>query len=87
MTQAKQKLHYGASTIDYSIIRNRLRKRPMLGRVTIRTPYNKYIEEIRELVRGKAKWIREGFTRRGEEKRGLNDFMNSSIDSDLDYEI
>lgn len=57
-----QKLHYGTSTIDYSIVRSRRRKTSEIivdaDNVIIRTPRDKSTEEIKEIVRGKAKWIR-----------------------------
>lgn len=57
----RQKLHYGTSIIDYSIVRSRRRKTSEIivdeEHVIVRTPYNKPIEEINDIVRGKAKWI------------------------------
>src|SRR5437899_3003965 len=63
MTRIKQqKLQYGTSIIDYSILRSRRRKTSEIivdaENVIIRTPNDKPIEEIRELVREKARWIR-----------------------------
>jgi predicted metal-dependent hydrolase len=58
----QQKLQYGTSTIDYSIVRSRRIKTSEIivdaENVIIRTPYDKSTDEIREIVRGKAKWIR-----------------------------
>lgn len=58
----QQKLHYGTSVIDYSIVRSRRRKTSEIivdeESVIVRTPYDKSIEEINEIVREKAKWIR-----------------------------
>ena len=60
--QQQQTLHYGTSTIDYSIVRSRRRKTSEIivdaENVIVRTPYNKSLEEINDLVRRKAKWIR-----------------------------
>ena len=58
----RQKLHYGTRIIDYSIVRSRRRKTSEIivdaENVIVRTPYDKSLEEINEIVRGKAKWIR-----------------------------
>jgi predicted metal-dependent hydrolase len=58
----QQKLHYGTSIIDYSIVRSRRRKTSEIivdaENVIIRTPYDKSIEEIEHMVREKANWIR-----------------------------
>ena len=58
----QQKLHYGTRIIDYSIVRSRRRKTSEIivdaENVIIRTPYHKSIEEITEIVLGKANWIR-----------------------------
>jgi hypothetical protein len=58
----QQKLQYGTSIIDYSIVRSRRRKTSEIivdaENVIIRTPYHKSIEEINDIVRGKANWIR-----------------------------
>jgi predicted metal-dependent hydrolase len=62
ITLHQQRLHYGTSVIDYSIVRSRRRKTSEIivdaKNVIIRAPYDKPIEEIREIIRGKAKWIR-----------------------------
>ena len=59
----QQKLHYGTSVIDYSIVRSRRRKTSEIivdaENVIIRTPYDKSLEEINDIVRGKANWIRK----------------------------
>jgi predicted metal-dependent hydrolase len=59
----QQKLHHGTSIIDYSIVRTRRRKTSEIivdeENVIIRTPYHKSIEEINDMVRGKANWIRK----------------------------
>lgn len=61
-TYQRQKLHYGTSVIDYSVIRSRRRKTSEIivdaKDVIVRAPFNKPLEEIREIVKGKAKWIR-----------------------------
>jgi predicted metal-dependent hydrolase len=64
MTRIKhqqQKLRYGTSIIDYSIVRSRRRKTSEIivdeENVIVLTPYNKSIEEINDIVREKAKWI------------------------------
>jgi predicted metal-dependent hydrolase len=48
--------------IDYSIVRTRRRKTSEIivdaENVIIRTPYDKSLEEINDIVRGKANWIR-----------------------------
>jgi predicted metal-dependent hydrolase len=58
----QQKLPYGTSIVDYSIVRSRRRKTSEIivdeENVIVRTPYDKSIEEINDIVRGKAKWIR-----------------------------
>ena len=58
----QQKLHYGTSVIDYSVVRSRRRKTSEIivdaENVIIRSPCDKSLEEINEIVRGKAKWIR-----------------------------
>jgi predicted metal-dependent hydrolase len=58
----QQGLDYGTSVIDYSIVRSRRIKTSEIivdgENVIIRTPYHKSTEEIREIVRRKAKWIR-----------------------------
>ena len=58
----QQKLHYGTSIIDYSIVRSRRRKTSEIKvdaeNVIVRTPYDKSLEEINDIVRGKANWIR-----------------------------
>jgi predicted metal-dependent hydrolase len=62
MTRIQQKLQYGTSIIDYSIVRSRRRKTSEIivdeENVIVRTPYNKSVEEINDIVREKAKWIR-----------------------------
>jgi len=58
----QQKLQYGTSIIDYSIVRSRRRKTSEIivdaEKVIIRTPYDKSLEEIIDVVKGKANWIR-----------------------------
>jgi predicted metal-dependent hydrolase len=62
MTRIHQKLQYGTRIIDYSIVRSRRRKTSEIivdaENVIVRTPYDKSLEEINDIVRGKAKWIR-----------------------------
>jgi predicted metal-dependent hydrolase len=62
LTKIQQKLHYGTSIIDYSIVRSRGRKTSEIivdeENVIVRTPYDKSIEEINDIVREKANWIR-----------------------------
>jgi predicted metal-dependent hydrolase len=63
MTRIQQhKLHYGTSIIDYSIVRSRRRKTSEIivdeENIIVRTPYDKSLEEINDIVRGKANWIR-----------------------------
>ena len=62
MTRIQQKLQYGTRIIDYSIVRSRRRKTSEIivdaENVIVRTPYDKSIEEINDIVRGKANWIR-----------------------------
>ena len=57
-----EKLHYGTSVIDYSVVRSRRIKTSEIivdaENVIIRTPYDKSLEEINDIIRGKAKWIR-----------------------------
>lgn len=59
----QQKLHYGTRIIDYSIVRSRRRKTSEIivdeDSVIVRTPYDKSLEEINDIVRGKANWIRK----------------------------
>jgi predicted metal-dependent hydrolase len=58
----QQKLQYGTSIIDYSIVRSKRRKTSEIivdaENVIVRTPYDKSLQEINDIVRGKAKWIR-----------------------------
>jgi predicted metal-dependent hydrolase len=58
----QQKLHYGTSIIDYSIVRSRRIKTSEIivdgENVIIRTPYDKSIEEINDIIKTKATWIR-----------------------------
>jgi predicted metal-dependent hydrolase len=58
----QQKLHYGTGIIDYSIVRSRRRKTSEIivdaDNVIIRTPYDKSIEEVNEIIKRKANWIR-----------------------------
>ena len=62
MTRIQQKLQYGTRIIDYTIVRSRRRKTSEIivdaQNVIVRTPYDKSLEEINDIVRGKAKWIR-----------------------------
>jgi predicted metal-dependent hydrolase len=62
MTGIQQKLRYGTRIIDYSIVRSRRRKTSEIivdaENVIVRTPYDKSLEEIHDIVSGKAKWIR-----------------------------
>ena len=63
MTRIHQhKLHYGTSIIDYSVVRSRRRKTSEIivddENVIVRTPYDKSIEEINDIVRRKANWIK-----------------------------
>jgi predicted metal-dependent hydrolase len=58
----QQKLHYGTRIIDYSIVRSKRRKTSEIivdeENVIVRTPHDKSLEEINDIVRGKANWIR-----------------------------
>jgi predicted metal-dependent hydrolase len=62
MTRIRQKLQYGTSMIDYSIVRSRRKKTSEIivdeENVIVRAPYDKSIEEINDIVREKANWIR-----------------------------
>lgn len=59
----QQKFHYGTSIIDYSVVRSRRRKTSEIivdeENVIVRTPYDKSIEDINNIVREKANWIRK----------------------------
>ena len=57
-----EKLHYGTSVIYYSVVRSRRIKTSEIivdaENVIIRKPYDKSLEEINDIIRRKAKWIR-----------------------------
>lgn len=57
----KAKIQYGTVTIPYDIIKSKRIKTSEIivdaDKVTIRTPLNKDITEIRKLVLDKASWI------------------------------
>jgi predicted metal-dependent hydrolase len=57
----KAKIQYGTITIPYDIIKSKRIKTSEIivdaDKVTIRTPLNKDISEIRKLVLDKASWI------------------------------
>lgn len=59
--QQHHKLNYGTSVIDYSIVRSRRRKTSEIivdaKNVIVRAPNDKPLEEIKKIVRAKAKWI------------------------------
>jgi predicted metal-dependent hydrolase len=83
MTRIHQKLEYGTSIIDYSIVRSRRRKTSEIivdaENVIIRTPYHKSIEEITEIVRGKANWIR---TKQAEYKSEIPEIVRPVYEED-----
>lgn len=56
------KIQYGSVTIPYGIIRSKRIKTSEIivdayKKITIRTPLDKDISEIRKLILGKASWI------------------------------
>jgi predicted metal-dependent hydrolase len=59
--QLKQQLQYGTKTIDYSIIKSRRIKTSEIivdaDNVSVRSPFQKPISEIHEIVRKNAGWI------------------------------
>jgi predicted metal-dependent hydrolase len=61
MTQKKAKIQYGTITIPYYIIKSKRVKTSEIivdsDKVTIRTPLNKNLSEIRRIVSDKASWI------------------------------
>jgi predicted metal-dependent hydrolase len=61
MTRIQQKLHYGTSTIDYSIVRSKRIKTSEIivdkDTIEVRTPFNKPEHEIQKIVQNKASWI------------------------------
>ena len=61
MIQKKGKIQYGTITIPYYIIKSKRVKTSEIivdsDKVTIRTPLNKNLSEIRRIVSDKASWI------------------------------
>ena len=61
----KDKIQYGTGIISYVIIRSKKHKRIKVSeiivdadnKITVRTPLDKDIPDIRKLVLGKASWI------------------------------
>jgi predicted metal-dependent hydrolase len=61
--QAEERIQYGSSTIEFSVVKSRRMKTSEIivepNKVTIRTPFNKPVSEIRKLIQKKASWIRK----------------------------
>jgi predicted metal-dependent hydrolase len=63
MTPFEQKLEYGNSTINYTVIKSGRRRKTLEiiikkdGKVTVRAPFDKSISDIEGFIQKNAKWI------------------------------
>lgn len=76
MTNTKQAIQYGNTTLEYDLVRSKRVKTSEIivdeNKILVRTPFDKSQSEIDKLLEGKAKWILEKQREYREHQKKIN---------------